>query len=102
MKYHATSVAWNGTTLPSFLEYRGRLTSVMRGAWVQGRDARALDHLGDAGGDLRRLVLLPRVVGRVLGDAPVALSDARELAHDDCDAFERGFIVVGGVGAVLS
>ena len=68
----------------------------------QGRDARALDHLGDAGGDLRRLVLLPRVVGRVLGDAPVALSDARELVHDDCDAFERGVIVVGGVGAVLS
>ena len=49
----------------------------------QGRVARALDRLGDAGGDLRRFVLLSRVVGRVFGDAPVALSDAREVVHDE-------------------
>ena len=66
----------------------------------QGRVARALDRLGDAGGDLRRLVLLSWVVERVFGDAPVARSDAREVVHDEFGAFERDVIDVGGVGAV--
>ena len=68
----------------------------------QGRAVRALYRLGDIGGDLRRFILLPRVVGCVLGDVAVALPDAGEVEHDLLGASERDLVDVVGVGAVLT